>query len=96
MTRAARDGDKAAVAKVIPFLNSDDPVVRLAAIRTLEVLTGQTLGYEHAAPEWRRREMVEAWVEWYKRTGGAGEDRVKAGGEEGLREGVGGPVGGAG
>ena len=51
--------------KLIEFLNSDDPVVRLASIRTLEVLTGQTLGYDYAAPEWRRQDMIRAWVEWY-------------------------------
>jgi hypothetical protein len=69
IARVAREKDQAAVPKLITFLNSDDPIVRLSSIRTLEALTGQTLGYDHAAPEWQRRGMVETWVEWYNRSG---------------------------
>ncbi len=62
--RAAQERDQSAIPKLIRCLNSDDPALRMAAIRTLEDLTGQTLGYEYAAPEWKRREQVKAWVEW--------------------------------
>lgn len=62
--RAAKEKDQAAIPKIIRSLNSDDPALRLASIRTLESLTGQTLGYDYAAPEWKRREQVKAWVEW--------------------------------
>ena len=85
MSRAAKDGDQSAVPKVIGFLNSDDPVVRLTAIRTLESLTGQTLGYDHAAPEAQRRQMAGVWVEWYNRGGPAGRG-VKEGGAD-IKEG---------
>ena len=69
IVKAAREKDQSAIPKLIMFLDSDDPAVRLAAIRTLESLTGQTLGYDHAAPEWKRREMIQAWVEWDNRRG---------------------------
>ncbi len=62
--KAAKDKDQSAIPRMIRFLNSDDPALRLASIRTLESLTGQTLGYDYAAPEWQRREMIKPWVEW--------------------------------
>ncbi len=58
---AARENDRSAVPKIVPMLESDDPATRLLAIRTLERLTGQTLGYDYAAPEARRDEAVERW-----------------------------------
>lgn len=67
---AAARKDRAAVPRLIECLTSDDPAVRLAAIRALERITGQTLGYEHAAAEWRRREMVRSWISWYERERG--------------------------
>jgi len=48
----------------IRLLDSDDPAVRLFAIRSLERLTGQTLGYDHAAPKPERSRAVDRWVEW--------------------------------
>lgn len=61
---AAREGDRSAVPDLIGLLDSDDSLVRLVAIRSLERLTGQTLGYDHAASVWRRGEAVERWVAW--------------------------------
>jgi HEAT repeat protein len=61
---AAERRDRSAIPRLIECLSSDDPAVRMAAIRALERITGQTLGYEHSAPEWRRREMVDVWLAW--------------------------------
>lgn len=66
ITEAAETGDRSAIPNLITMLESDDPVVRMAAIRTLERLTGETLGYDYAGPEWERRDKVAAWVEWYR------------------------------
>jgi HEAT repeat protein len=63
---AAEDRDRESIPELIRLLESDDPLVRMASIRTLERITGQTLGYEHSAPEHRRAETVRAWVEWYQ------------------------------
>jgi hypothetical protein len=37
------------------------------AIHTLEQLTGQTLGYDHAAPRQERAEAIRRWADWYAR-----------------------------
>lgn len=67
---AARTGDQNAIPELIGGLDSDDGAVRMLSIRALQRMTGQTLGYDHAAPEWRRREAVERWMAW---AGGRGE-----------------------
>lgn len=53
---------------VIEQLDSFDPAMRMLSIRTLERLTGQTLGYDNAAPDWARNLAVQRWVEWYHKT----------------------------
>lgn len=66
ITKAAEQHDESAIPDLITMLESDDPVVRMAALRTLQLLTGQTLGYDYAAPEWERRDKVQAWKQWYQ------------------------------
>jgi hypothetical protein len=66
ITHAAQTRDEGSIPDLIAMLDSDDPVVRLAAIRTLERITGTTLGYDYAAPAWQRRDAVKAWADWYK------------------------------
>ncbi len=63
---AARSGDRSAIPDLIVMLDADDPLTRLLSIQTLEDLTGQTLGYEHDAPEFERSEAVGRWVRWYE------------------------------
>ena len=70
ITEAAEKHDRAAIPNLIEMLDSDDPVVRLAAIRALEQLTGQTLGYDYADPEWKRKDAANAWQRWYQSQGG--------------------------
>ncbi len=67
---AARREDRTAVPRIVPFLLSDDPATRLLAIRTLERLTGQTLGYDYAAPEAERGEGAERWRRYVEEQGG--------------------------
>lgn len=74
---AAERRDPGAIPDLIECLGSDDPAVRLAAIRALERITGQTLGYEHAAAEWRRREMVDVWLVWLAQERPAGRAPVE-------------------
>lgn len=61
---AADRGDRSAIPALIGLLDSDDPATRLVAIRSLERLTGETLGYDHAALEAQREEAVLRWVDW--------------------------------
>lgn len=65
ITQAARERDASAIPDLIRALESDDPAVRLFAIRALERVTGETRGYDHAAPESRRREAVDRWAAWH-------------------------------
>lgn len=63
--RAAREKDQDSIKPLIQRLESDDPAERVFAIHTLEQLTGQTLGYDHAAPRQERAEAIRRWADWY-------------------------------
>lgn len=67
---ASRSRNPSHVPDLVRMLDSDDPVTRLLAIRTLEDITGETLGYDHAADPAERRRAVARW-----------EERVRAGAE---------------
>ncbi len=64
--QAAQTEDRSAIRPLITRLDSDDPAERLLAIRTLERMTGETMGYDHAAPRHERDAAVRRWVEWYR------------------------------
>lgn len=68
MLEVAAANDTSKIPELIAALDSDDSAVRLTAIRTLERLTGQTLGYDYAAPESERRLATDRWVEWYEQS----------------------------
>lgn len=56
--------DRASAVELIRQLESNDPAARLFAIRTLEALTGETLGYDYAGHPWERSEAVARWTAW--------------------------------
>jgi HEAT repeats len=62
--KAVETHDASAVPDLVRMLDSDDPATRLLAINALERITGQTMGYDHAAPERDRREATERWQKW--------------------------------
>lgn len=64
ITEAGMSEDESAIPDLIRMLESTDPGARLLAIRSLERLTGQTLGYDYAAPMWERSRAVEQWKAW--------------------------------
>lgn len=64
--QAAQTEDRSAIRPLITRLDSDDPAERLLAIRTLERMTGETMGYDHAAPRHERDAAVRRWVRWYE------------------------------
>jgi HEAT repeat protein len=66
ITEAAEREDEGAIPELIRMLSSDDPLVRMASIRSLERLTGQTLGYDHAAPSGERWQATRRWADWYR------------------------------
>lgn len=64
ITEAGVSGDRGAIPDLIEQLESNDPGARLLAIRSLERLTGLTLGYDHADPWWERDAAVGRWRDW--------------------------------
>ncbi len=58
---AARQGDTSAIKQIVEQLDSDDPAVRFIAIGALKRLTGETLGYDHAAPLEQRELAIKRW-----------------------------------
>lgn len=71
--KATREGDLGSLAELIRMLESSDPASRLAAIRALERLTGETMGYNHAGSLPERAEAVERWWVWYGDAGSTAE-----------------------
>lgn len=63
--QAVGAGDRSAIPSLITLLDSDDPAQRLLAIRTLEQFTGDTLGYDYAAPQYQRDPAVQRWRNLY-------------------------------
>jgi len=58
--------DRSTIPDRIRMLESDDPAVRMLAFRSLERMTGLTLGYDHAAPRAERRLAVDRWEVWWR------------------------------
>lgn len=64
IVQAAAGRDASATPDLVRMLDSDDPATRLLAIDALERITGERLGYEHAAGEHEREEAVARWQAW--------------------------------
>lgn len=79
--KAGETQDRAAIPELIEQLASDDPAQRMLAIRTLESLTGQTLGYNHSDPEPQRRAAMNRWRDW-ERAVAAGQTPPGSGPEQ--------------
>lgn len=61
--------DNESLLKLVEKLRSFDPAERMFAIRSLEIRTGETLGYDHAAHNWQRIEAFGRWVEYLDEQG---------------------------
>jgi hypothetical protein len=68
IVQAAGSGDQSAIPDLVRMLESDDPTTRVLAIRTLERLTGETMGYEAWASEVDRERGVEQWQAYVTKT----------------------------
>jgi len=80
LAEAMRAHDEAAIPQYVTMLRSDDPAVRMFAIRALFDLTGETFGYDYGAPEAERAAAIERWDEWVSTR----ETRISAEGSTGL------------
>lgn len=54
--------DPDTIARLVEQLDSQDPAARMLAIRALESRTGETKGYIHTDPEWKRQAAVDRWI----------------------------------
>lgn len=61
--------DDESLVKLVEKLRSQAPAERMFAIRSLEIRTGQTLGYDHAAEHWQRIEAYNRWLTWLQDQG---------------------------
>jgi len=61
---AGRSNDRKAIPALISQLESDDAAVRFYAIKSLQKLTNQTLGYRYFDDADERRVAVERWKSW--------------------------------
>lgn len=66
---ASRLEDDESLVKLVEKLRSQAPAERMFAIRSLEIRTGQTLGYDHAAEHWQRIEAYNLWLTWLQDQG---------------------------
>jgi hypothetical protein len=64
MSQAASNKSSRAIVPLVKRLHSEDPVIRLSAIRALKDITGQDLGYRSYEPQVKRVEAIERWQAW--------------------------------
>jgi len=64
IVQAAETRDKGSVGDLVKMLDSDDPATRVLAIRTLERITGETLGYDPHADATARAIATRKWHAW--------------------------------
>jgi hypothetical protein len=86
---AAGTKDPSAIPQLVRMLDSDDPATRLLAIRTLESITGETFGYDHADDRDAREPSVSRWQQYAqsRSTGGStkeGSGRTSGGGAKSV------------
>ena len=61
--------DDESLVKLVEKLRSYDPAERMFAIRSLQIRTGETLGYDHAGHDWKRLEAFTRWVDYLEERG---------------------------
>lgn len=61
---ALRQAGPADLPMAVEALDAADILVRTAAIRALERMTGERLGYDPGAPRTDRTEAIERWVRY--------------------------------
>ncbi|MBL0926126.1 MAG: hypothetical protein IBJ11_00545 [Phycisphaerales bacterium] len=75
MARALQSRDPGDIDHLISLLGSSDPAIRMLAIGTLTERTGQTHGYDFAAPDDERALAIERWRRWARERSGSGPDK---------------------
>jgi hypothetical protein len=63
---AALKKDDAHISQLVEDLDSDDPAIRLFAIRALKDLTGETFDYQYFDDDLERQPALRSWHQWLK------------------------------
>lgn len=64
--QAAARNDVSVAPKLVEYLDSDDPALRLASIQALEKFAGDRFGYDYYMNEEQRKPALERWRQWLK------------------------------
>ena len=64
MNKAAQNKSRRAIVPLVKRLYDEDPVIRLSAIRALQNITGEDMGYRSYEPEVKRVAAIKRWEAW--------------------------------
>ena len=69
MNKAAQNKSRRAIVPLVKRLYDEDPAIRLSAIRALEDITGEDMGYRSYEPEVKRVAAIKRWEAWLVQEG---------------------------
>ncbi len=80
MNKAAQKKDRRAIVPLVKRLYDEDSAIRLSAIRALQSITGEDMGYRSYEPEVNRVAAIKRWEAWLV------EEGLQNGPEESTQE----------
>ncbi len=80
MNKAAQTKSRRAIVPLVKRLYDEDSAIRLSAIRALENITGEDMGYRSYEPEVKRIAAIKRWEAWMV------EEGLASGQEDSLEE----------
>jgi hypothetical protein len=61
MNKAAQEKSRLAITPLVKRLYDEDPAMRLSAIKTLQSITGEDMGYRSYEPQVKRMAAIQRW-----------------------------------
>ena len=69
MNKAAQNKSRRAIVPLVKRLYDEDSAIRLSAIRALQSITGEDMGYRSYDPEVKRVAAIKRWEAWLVQEG---------------------------
>ena len=69
MNKAAQNKSRRAIVPLVKRLYDEDPAIRLSAIKALQSITGEDMGYRSYEPEVKRVAAIKRWEAWLVQEG---------------------------
>ena len=69
MNKAAQTKSRGAIVPLVKRLYDEDPAIRLSAIKALQSITGEDMGYRSYEPEVKRIAAIKRWEAWLAEEG---------------------------